>query len=140
MTTTHLPVPVRTPLRLAERLPELRAALQQQRRFRFEQLRELAEMTPRSSRAVGDVHDEVREILRTSATSALAETEAALNRMRAGSYGICERCTQPIPYERLEILPVSRYCMRCQHIHEMHSARGMTTRSDTSMGPILASE
>jgi DnaK suppressor protein len=99
---------------LAPHLPELHSALEQQRQFRLEQLRELAEAATRSSTAVADVHDEIGEILRTSAMTALTEVEAALDRLRAGSYGHCERCTTRIPFERLEILPMLRFCMHCQ--------------------------
>jgi hypothetical protein len=33
-----------------------------------------------------------------------------------GSYGICERCTEPIPWQRLEVLPMSRLCTPCQYL------------------------
>jgi DnaK suppressor protein len=115
MTTTRRAANAPPPVDLAPHLPELHAALEQQRQFRLEQLRELTEAAAKSSAAVVDVHDEIGEILRTSATTALTEVEAALDRLRAGTYGRCERCTTRIPYERLEILPMSRYCMRCQH-------------------------
>jgi RNA polymerase-binding transcription factor DksA len=139
MKPRHRTVPAPASPHLAGRLPELRAALQQQRQFRLEQLRELAEEAANSSPAADDVHDEVGEILRASATTALAEAEAALERMRTGSYGICERCTEPVSFERLEILPMSRYCMRCQHAHEMHSNQRMEPKSDASRGPIVTS-
>lgn len=139
MKTTHRPVRAPASRRLADRLHELQAALQQQRQFRLEQLRELAEGAANASPAVDGVHDEVGEILRASAATALAEVEAALDRMRTGSYGVCERCTAPVSYERLEILPMSRYCMRCQHAHETRSTQDMEPRSDPSRGPIVAS-
>jgi DnaK suppressor protein len=121
MTTTRRAVDAPAPLDLADHLPELRTALAQQRQFRLEQLRELAEVASNSSTAADDVHDQVGEILRTSAMTALTEVEAALDRLRAGTHGRCERCTTHIPYERLEILPMSRYCMRCQHDLEMRT-------------------
>lgn len=121
MTKTHRAIPVPALLDLVERLPEFRAALLQQRQFRLEQLQELADLTADSSPAGGDVHDQVNEILRASAMSALADVDDALDRLRAGTYGTCARCTQQIPSERLEILPMSRHCMRCQHAHETHS-------------------
>jgi DnaK suppressor protein len=119
MTTTHRAATATRDL--AERLPELQAALEQQRQFRLEQLSELAEASANSRTVIDDVHDQVAEVLATSAAKALTEVEAALGRVRTGRYGICERCTEPIIYERLEILPMSRYCMDCQHAHEMES-------------------
>ena len=43
----------------------------------------------------------------------LAEVEAALGRVRAGTYGRCERCGNPIPAGRLEARPVARTCVAC---------------------------
>ena len=119
MTTTHRAVLAAAPPDLAVRLTEFQAALEQQRQFRLEQLRELAAAATDSSATVDDAHDEVGEILRVSAATALTEVEDALDRLRTGRYGICERCTLRISYERLEILPMSRYCMCCQHDLEM---------------------
>lgn len=44
----------------------------------------------------------------------IAELAAAIHRLDAGSYGICERCSRPIAPERLEFLPHVRYCVACQ--------------------------
>jgi DnaK suppressor protein len=44
----------------------------------------------------------------------LVEVERALRRLDEGVYGQCERCGQPIPYERLEALPYATRCIQCQ--------------------------
>jgi RNA polymerase-binding transcription factor DksA len=41
--------------------------------------------------------------------NALAEVEAALERIRKGTYGICEKTGAPIPPERLRAVPWCRY-------------------------------
>jgi RNA polymerase-binding transcription factor DksA len=41
----------------------------------------------------------------------LADVEAALERLEAGTYGTCEACGRPIGSERLEALPATRYCV-----------------------------
>jgi DnaK suppressor protein len=46
--------------------------------------------------------------------SALAEIDAALARMAAGSYGTCQGCGVPIPVERLEAMPAAACCVSCQ--------------------------
>ncbi|GAB3830152.1 TraR/DksA family transcriptional regulator [Dactylosporangium cerinum] len=43
----------------------------------------------------------------------LAELDAALERVEAGTFGRCERCGRPIPAERLEIRPSARTCVTC---------------------------
>jgi DnaK suppressor protein len=38
----------------------------------------------------------------------------ALDRMTAGDYGTCQRCEEPIPPRRLEVIPWAKYCVHCQ--------------------------
>jgi DnaK suppressor protein len=47
------------------------------------------------------------------ARARLAEVDAALARLDAGRYGICERCGQPIAPGRLEVRPTARLCIDC---------------------------
>lgn len=48
----------------------------------------------------------------------LAEAEAAYRRLEEGTYGICEACNQPIPSERLAIVPYTTLCVTCQSRRE----------------------
>jgi DnaK suppressor protein len=43
----------------------------------------------------------------------LADLDAALERLDAGTYGRCERCGLPIPAERLAVRPSARTCVSC---------------------------
>lgn len=43
----------------------------------------------------------------------LAEIDAALARVAAGTYGVCERCSRTISDERLRARPVARTCIGC---------------------------
>ena len=43
----------------------------------------------------------------------LAELTAALERLAAGSYGVCEVCGRPIGAERLAARPAVRTCIIC---------------------------
>ena len=54
----------------------------------------------------------------------LAEVDAALERIRNGTYGICEVCATPIPQARLRAIPWARTRVRCQkHLEEKDAAR-----------------
>ena len=44
----------------------------------------------------------------------LADVEHALKRLDDGTYGTCEVDGEPIPEERLEALPATRFCLRHQ--------------------------
>lgn len=123
MTTVDPMVRTSPPRELADHLSDIQATLKQQRQFRVGQLAELAEAAANAPPpTVDDVHDRVSEILRTGAQMALTDVEDALARLRVGRYGVCERCAAAIALERLEVLPMSRHCMRCQHAIE---ARGV---------------
>lgn len=43
----------------------------------------------------------------------LSKANRALERVDAGTYGICESCGKSIPIERLEVLPYSTLCVEC---------------------------
>jgi DnaK suppressor protein len=44
----------------------------------------------------------------------LTELQAALDRLEAGTYGVCEVCGKAIPDGRLEAMPSARYCIEDQ--------------------------
>lgn len=50
----------------------------------------------------------------------LSEIDAAYQRLEEGRYGICEGTGEPIPDERLEALPATRYTAE----YEAHLERG----------------
>ena len=47
------------------------------------------------------------------AQEAVADIEHALERLESGTYGWCEDCGVPIPFERLEAIPSARLCVAC---------------------------
>jgi DnaK suppressor protein len=51
--------------------------------------------------------------LLATARDRIAEVDAALSRVDAATYGICEQCGQPIAAERLAARPFARLCMGC---------------------------
>ena len=44
----------------------------------------------------------------------IAEIDAALHRIDAGTYGTCSGCGSAIPEERLELRPFTATCVACQ--------------------------
>lgn len=101
--------------RLAEMLPELRAQLEEQRRFRAEQLAALEERRyGHTGTDESDARRAVDAAIAEAARWALHEIEAALHRMDEGGYGICVACGDAIGLERLEVLPHTRFCPACQ--------------------------
>ncbi|GAA3207781.1 TraR/DksA family transcriptional regulator [Microbacterium terregens] len=50
---------------------------------------------------------------RTDVGRELADLDAASERVGAGTYGVCAACGNPIPVERLRLLPAARLCVPC---------------------------
>jgi len=59
--------------------------------------------------------------LSAQAQAAIEEIDAALAKIAAGTYGLCESCGNPVPKARLEALPHARLCVSCK-------SGGLTTR------------
>jgi DnaK suppressor protein len=51
----------------------------------------------------------------------LAQVERALRRLKQGTYGKCEGCSAKIPIARLNALPYSTLCIKCQREMENDS-------------------
>jgi DnaK suppressor protein len=70
---------------------------------------------------IQDIGDEAANIynkqillsLTESERMRLQEMDEALDRIKAGTYGICEECGEPIGLKRLEVRPVAKYCVPC---------------------------
>jgi len=48
----------------------------------------------------------------------LNEIELALDKIKAGTYGVCEMCEEPIGIARLEVKNFARFCIACREITE----------------------
>lgn len=59
------------------------------------------------------IERELAEVGATRARESVQQAELALERMAAGTYGMCEACGAPIPLERLQAIPEARYCVAC---------------------------
>jgi RNA polymerase-binding transcription factor DksA len=80
------------------------------------------------SSAAGDQHladhasemldREVDESLEDNAEEIGREIDAALERIDAGTYGVCVNCGQQIPEERLDAVPYAVLCLSCKREEE----------------------
>ena len=98
--------------------------LQDERRFRLEQLEDLEAETPASPR-----HQRVNRLLRGSARIALADIDAALARMVEGCYGLSVRFGGQIATERLAVLPMAPLCTNC-HCNEQNCRLAAVLRAE----------
>ncbi|MFB7466336.1 TraR/DksA family transcriptional regulator [Streptomyces sp. NPDC056224] len=56
--------------------------------------------------------------LAANATSMLEQTERALERLEAGTYGLCENCGKPIGKARMQAFPRATLCVDCKQKQE----------------------
>ncbi|HHO42330.1 MAG TPA: RNA polymerase-binding protein DksA [Epsilonproteobacteria bacterium] len=53
----------------------------------------------------------------------LNEIEHTLDKIKKGTYGICEMCEEPIGKDRLEVKNFARYCITCREIIEKRNQK-----------------
>jgi RNA polymerase-binding transcription factor DksA len=98
---------------VSSRREHLRWQLEHRRRLRLDQIDEFSAEAARAAVTADEVGRRVSRVLAVTAEWALGDINAALNRLDRGTYGICQRCTTPIPVERLEVVPMTRVCENC---------------------------
>lgn len=88
------------------------------------------------SESPGDVIDAAYDTAQDEISSQLAEVESrelasienALERIKAGVYGLCEVCNCKIPMARLNALPYATMCISCQH--NLERSGGVGSRAE----------
>jgi DnaK suppressor protein len=73
---------------------------------------------------------EMRSQMASFESRELAQIETALERIKTGNYGVCERCERPIAPLRLKVLPYASECIACARREEGRTmpARGPVNR------------
>ena len=69
-------------------------------------------------RSTSDLDRTLCFLLRERGRNKLNAIDEALERMRDGSFGICEDCGQKIPLGRLEVMPFTTMCRDCKSLQE----------------------
>ena len=114
-----------TPAQLAK----MRSVLVQRRTRLLDNSRsKLGEVEESGLDAGGDSADRAaasldRDIMVDSAAreaKQIRDIEAALVKIDAGTYGICDECSAVIPMARLEYMPNAQFCITCQEKLESH--------------------
>jgi RNA polymerase-binding protein DksA len=66
-----------------------------------------------ADRAIERENDEVLEEFGTTGLKELAAIDAALDRIAAGTFGLCAKCGEPISTARLAAVPHAALCEEC---------------------------
>ncbi len=63
----------------------------------------------------GEVEEYVSKLpIEYSLETRLRDVNLALEKIKSGKYGKCEKCGKSIPKERLKICPEARFCLKCK--------------------------
>lgn len=92
------------------------------------QLRELRDQGPGDvlDAAVDTAQDELNSQLLEVESRELEQIEEALDRLKTGTFGLCEVCEKPIPLKRLQALPYATECISCKRKSETGGAAVQT--------------
>src|SRR2546421_6859799 len=66
----------------------------------------------------------------------LRNVRGALGRIADGSYGVCMHCEEDIKPKRLDAVPWTKYCIKCQEAADRHE---FETESGDTVDTLLAS-
>jgi DnaK suppressor protein len=90
------------------------------------ELKDLGNLNPGDAAdvAFGAGSEEVTSHLAELEARELRQVERAMAKIKGGTYGVCEGCSSKIPVERLNALPYSTLCVKCQREMETNSAWG----------------
>jgi DnaK suppressor protein len=75
-----------------------------------------SEVTDEGDRGSAQTDKEMSAVQQTQAQDLLANINAALDRIDAGTFGECLNCSQEVSVRRLEAIPWARYCITCQEL------------------------
>ncbi|MBD3673200.1 MAG: TraR/DksA family transcriptional regulator [Planctomycetaceae bacterium] len=96
--------------KLREKRDELRDSLNQEMDL-GQQSREVGDV---GDDAVNDTEKELNSQLMAFESRELAQIERAIEMIRTGRFGDCELCQKKIPITRLNALPFTPFCVKCQ--------------------------
>lgn len=117
--------------RLRDKEVELVQEIDDESRARAEKLRAADDLshlpTHNADRDSEGVGEEVA--IENTLREELGAVQAALQRIREGNFGACERCGEEIAAERLDALPWTAYCIDCERDLEQRGEGAQPARA-----------
>ncbi|MCA8998139.1 MAG: TraR/DksA C4-type zinc finger protein [Planctomycetaceae bacterium] len=110
-------------LRIHQRLVQQRDELRRKLEFQGSTFRGAAEPGDAGDIVSFDTEQEAESRLVSLETRELARIECAIQAIQDGTYGRCEFCSDRIPVARLNAVPHTTSCVRCQEKLERRRTR-----------------
>ena len=102
-----------------DRLDKMRSDLEDDSEETVQEMREENNLYPDpSDRATSETEHINLLRIRDRERKLMSKIDEAIERLNNGAFGICEECGENIDVERLNIRPVTTFCIRCKETLE----------------------
>jgi DnaK suppressor protein len=95
------------------------------------------EMSDEVDLSSAELEQSMRMRLRSREALFLKKIDEALDKIQAGTFGICDGCEEDIELSRLEVRPTAHLCIQCKEAEEMMESRSADGRKSKSVGSKL---
>jgi DnaK suppressor protein len=92
------------------------------------------EMSNEVDLSSAELEQGMRMRLRSREALFLKKINEALEKIQAGTFGVCECCDQGIELLRLEVRPTANLCLSCKEEEELREIRSADGRKSKSIG------
>jgi DnaK suppressor protein len=92
------------------------------------------EMADEADLASAELEQGMRVRLRSREALFLKKIEESLEKIQAGTFGVCECCEEDIEMSRLEVRPTANLCLSCKEQEEARETRSIDGRKSKSNG------
>ena len=92
------------------------------------------EMADEIDLSCAELEQNMKMRLRNREALFLKKIDEALEKIQAGTFGVCECCEQNIEVSRLEVRPTANLCLSCKEEEEMRETRSADGRKSKSIG------
>jgi DnaK suppressor protein len=84
--------------------------------------------------ATAELEQSMRVRLRNREALFLKKIDQSLEKIQAGTFGVCEGCEEDIEVSRLEVRPTAQLCLHCKEQQEVRETRSADGRKSKSIG------
>ncbi len=81
-----------------------------------------------------ELEQNMRVRLRSREAFYLKKIDEALDKIQAGTFGVCDCCSETIELNRLEVRPTANLCLSCKEEEEQRETRSADGRKSKSIG------
>ncbi len=92
------------------------------------------EMSDEIDLSSAELEQNMKMRLRNREALFLKKIDEALEKIQAGTFGVCDCCDQNIEQSRLEVRPTANLCLSCKEEEEMRETRSADGRKSKSIG------